>query len=130
MESIKQAPKHPPPPSPRIWLENPAGRGTALGARLEDLGELLNALHRLQVGACLDTAHLFAAGYDIKSEAGLASTLELIDSVIGLERVPVFHVNDSKIPLAGRVDRHEHIGKGKIGEQAFRRFLNHPHPSP
>src|SRR5260370_42623895 len=87
---------------------------------------MLNALQSLQVGACLDTAHLFAAGYDIKSETGLASPLELIDRVIGLERVPVFHVNDSKIPLAGHVDRHEHIGKGKIGAEAFRRFLTHP----
>src|SRR5258708_20751069 len=87
---------------------------------------MLNALESLQVGACLDTAHLFAAGYDIKSETGLASTLELIDRVIGLERVPAFHVNDSKIPLGGRVDRHEHIGKGKIGAVAFRRFLTHP----
>jgi deoxyribonuclease-4 len=126
VESVKQAAKNLPPTSLRILLENTAGMGTALGARLEELGEMLNALHSLQVGACLDTAHLFAAGYDIKSEAGLASTLELIDSVIGLERVPVFHVNDSKIPLAGRVDRHEHIGKGKIGEGAFRRFLTHP----
>jgi deoxyribonuclease IV len=126
VESIKQAAKNLPPTSLRILLENTAGMGTALGARLEELGEMLNALHSLQVGACLDTAHLFAAGYDIKSEAGLASTLELIDSVIGLERVPVFHVNDSKIPLGGRVDRHEHIGKGKIGAQAFRRFLTHP----
>jgi hypothetical protein len=100
--------------------------GTALGARLEELGEMLYALQSLQVGACLDTAHLFAAGYDIKSESGLASTLDLIDSTIGLERIPIFHVNDSKIPLGGRVDRHEHIGKGKIGEQAFRRFLTHP----
>ena len=126
VESVKQAAKNLPPTSLRILLENTAGMGTALGARLEELGEMLNALHSLQVGACLDTAHLFAAGYDIKSEAGLASTLELIDSVVGLERVPVFHVNDSKIPLAGRVDRHEHIGKGKIGEEAFRRFLTHP----
>jgi hypothetical protein len=86
----------------------------------------LHALQSLQVGACLDTAHLFAAGYDIKSEAGLASTLELVERVIGLERIPIFHVNDSKIPLGGRVDRHEHIGKGKIGADAFRRFLTHP----
>ena len=126
VESIKQASKNLPPTSLRILLENTAGMGTALGARLEELGEMLYVLQNQQVGACLDTAHLFAAGYDIKSEAGLASTLDLIDRAIGLERVPVFHVNDSKIPLGGRVDRHEHIGKGKIGAEAFRRFLTHP----
>jgi deoxyribonuclease-4 len=126
VESLKQAAKNLPPTSLRILLENTAGMGTALGARLEELGEMLDALQSLNVGACLDTAHLFAAGYDIKSEAGLASTLELIDRVIDLERVPVFHVNDSKIPLGGRIDRHEHIGKGKIGAEGFRRLLTHP----
>jgi len=126
IESVKQASKNLPATSLRILLENTAGMGTALGARLEELGEMLYALQSLQVGACLDTAHLFAAGYDIKSETGLASTLELADRVISLERVPVFHVNDSKIPLGGRVDRHEHIGKGKIGAEAFRRLLTHP----
>ncbi len=126
VESVKQAAKNLPPSSLRILLENTAGMGTALGARLEELGDMLNALKSLQVGACIDTAHLFAAGYDIKSEAGLTSTLELIDRSISLERIPVFHVNDSKIPLGGRVDRHEHIGKGKIGAQAFRRLLTHP----
>jgi deoxyribonuclease IV len=126
VESVKQAAKNLPPTALRILLENTAGMGTALGARLEELGEMLHALQSVQAGACLDTAHLFAAGYDIKSESGLASTLELADQAIGLERIPIFHVNDSKIPLGGRVDRHEHIGKGKIGEQAFRRFLTHP----
>src|SRR5712664_3948213 len=126
VESIKQAAKNLPPTSLRILLENTAGMGTALGARLEELGEMLNALHSLQVGACLDTAHLFAAGYDIKSESGLASTLGQIDGAIGLENVPVIHTNDSKIPLGGHVDRHEHIGKGKIGANAFARILRHP----
>ncbi len=126
IDSVKQAARNLPPASLRILIENTAGMGTALGSRLEEIGEMLNALQSIGVGVCLDTAHLFAAGYDIKSEAGLASTLELIDRVIGLERVPIFHVNDSKIPLGGRVDRHEHIGKGKIGAEAFRRLLTHP----
>src|SRR5689334_12305713 len=106
VESVRQAAKNLPPTSLRILLENTAGMGTALGARLEELAELLNGLKSLNVGACLDTAHLFAAGYDIKSESGLSATLEHIDRTIGLERVPVFHLNDSKIPLGGRVDRH------------------------
>jgi deoxyribonuclease IV len=126
IESIKQAAKSLPPSSMRILVENTAGMGTALGSRLEEVGEIIAALAGLEVGACLDTAHLFAAGYDIRSESGLESTLELIESTIGLENVPVFHVNDSKIALGGRVDRHEHIGEGKIGEAAFRRILTHP----
>jgi deoxyribonuclease IV len=100
--------------------------GTAIGSRLEEVGQILAGLSELQVGACVDTAHLFAAGYDIRSESGLESTIELIESTIGLENVPVIHANDSKIALGGRVDRHEHIGKGKIGAEAFRRILKHP----
>jgi deoxyribonuclease IV len=126
VESIKQAAKNLPPTHLRILIENTAGMGNALCWRLEELGQIVAALDNLEVGACLDTAHLFAAGYDIKTQAGLASTLDLIDRTIGLARVPVFHVNDSKTPLGSRVDRHEHIGKGKIGADAFRRILTHP----
>ena len=126
IESVKQAAKRVPLGGLRILIENTAGMGTALGSRLEELGEILAGLGSLPSGACLDTAHLFAAGYDIKSEAGLASTIDLIDRTIGLDRVPVFHVNDSKISRGGRVDRHEHIGAGKIGAEAFRRILTHP----
>ncbi len=86
----------------------------------------MKGLRELNVGACLDTAHLFAAGYDIRSAEGLNRTLEDIDRIVGLANVPVFHVNDSKIPLAGRVDRHDHIGHGKIGAEAFERLLRHP----
>ena len=93
---------------------------------MEEVGEILSGLRGLPVGTCLDTAHLFAAGYDIRSEGGLASTLGQIESTIGLENVPVLHANDSKIPLGGHVDRHEHIGKGKIGAEAFARILKHP----
>ena len=126
VESVKQASKHAPMDGLRILIENTAGMGTAVGARLEELGEILAGLRNLPVGACLDTAHLFASGYDIKSPGGLASTIGQIDGAIGLENVPVIHVNDSKIPLGGRVDRHAHIGKGKIGAEAFARILRHP----
>ena len=126
VESVKQASKRAPTGGLRILIENTAGMGTAVGARLEEVGEILAGLRGLPVGACLDTAHLFAAGYDIKSEGGLGSTIGQIDSSIGLENVPVFHMNDSKIDLGGRVDRHEHIGKGKIGAEAFSRILRHP----
>src|SRR6266446_1596455 len=126
VESVKQASKRAPMGNLRILIENTAGMGSAVGARLEEVGEILAGLRDVPAGACLDTAHLFAAGYDIKREGGLASTIGQIESTIGLENVPVFHVNDSKIPLGGHVDRHEHIGKGKIGAEAFARILRHP----
>lgn len=127
VESVKQATKRVPLTRLKILIENTAGMGSAVGSRLEEVGEIVGALLRdWPVGACLDTAHLFAAGYDIKSEAGLASTILQIENTVAMENVPVFHVNDSKIPLGGRVDRHEHIGKGKIGKEAFARILQHP----
>ncbi len=127
VESVKQAAKRVPLGRLKILIENTAGMGTVIGSRLEEVGEIVGRLLRdLPAGACLDTAHLFAAGYDIKSEAGLASTIGQIENTVALENVPVFHVNDSKIPLGGRVDRHEHIGKGKIGKEAFARILQHP----
>jgi deoxyribonuclease-4 len=126
IESVKQAVRSVPLGKMRILIENTAGMGMAMGARLEELGAILRGLNALPVGACLDTAHLYAAGYDIKSEAGLEQTLDAIDRTIGLENVPVIHVNDSKIALGGRVDRHENIGEGKIGADAFGRILKHP----
>jgi deoxyribonuclease-4 len=126
IESVKQAAKRSQLGGLEILIENTAGMGTAMGSRLEEVAEILQGLSSLPVGACLDTAHLFAAGYDIKTEAGLAATLGQVDGSIGLDRVPVLHVNDSKIPLGGRVDRHESIGKGKIGAEAFQRILRHP----
>ncbi len=126
IESVKQAAKRVPMGKLTVLIENTAGMGTAVGARLEEVGEILAGLRDVQAGACLDTAHLFAAGYDIKTEAGLAATIGQIDGTIGLQNVPVFHVNDSKVELGARVDRHAHIGKGKIGAAAFTRFLQHP----
>jgi deoxyribonuclease IV len=126
IESVKQATRRAPLGSLQILIENTAGMGTAVGSRLEDVADILAGLNSLPVAACLDTAHLFAAGYDIKSDAGLASTIGQVESTIGLDRVPIFHVNDSKIPLGGRVDRHENIGEGKIGSGAFEKILRHP----
>jgi deoxyribonuclease IV len=126
IENVKQAARRVPMGKMRILIENTAGMGSCVGSRLEEVGAIVRGLSGLHVGACLDTAHLLASGYDIHSEAGLEETIELVDRTIGLENVPVFHVNDSKVPLGGRVDRHQHIGKGKIGVAAFTRLLRHP----
>jgi deoxyribonuclease-4 len=134
VDSIKQAAKRVPLGKMRILIENTAGMGLSVGSRLEEVAAIVGGLNReiggvkppLHVGACLDTAHLLAAGYDIRSEEVLEQTIDAIDRTIGLENVPVMHVNDSKIPLGGRVDRHANIGEGKIGAQAIGRFLKHP----
>jgi hypothetical protein len=126
IESVKQGSKRVSLGNLRILIENTAGMGVAVGSRLEELAEIVAGLKNVPVEACLDTAHLFAAGYDIKSETGLTTTIDVIDSTIGLDRVRIFHANDSKIPLGGRVDRHENIGEGKIGAEAFHRILTHP----
>jgi deoxyribonuclease-4 len=109
----------------RILLENTAGQGTAVGSRFEELGAILQACRGLPLGVCLDTAHLYAAGHNIGSPEGLERTLEAVDRAIGLERVFVVHMNDSKAAFGSRVDRHQHIGKGRIGREAFRRILHH-----
>jgi deoxyribonuclease-4 len=126
IESVKQASRRNPLGNLRILIENTAGMGTAVGSRLEEVAEILHGTRDLPVAACLDTAHLFAAGYDIKTASGLSATLGQIENTIGLDNVPVIHINDSKIPLGGRVDRHDHIGHGKIGAEAFERILKHP----
>ncbi|MBI4461829.1 MAG: deoxyribonuclease IV, partial [Acidobacteria bacterium] len=110
----------------RLLLENTSGQGSALGADATELRALLRACPELNLGVCLDTAHLFAAGYNIRTPVGLEDTLETFHDTIGLERVLVIHTNDSKVALGRHLDRHEHIGKGKIGLEAFRRLLHHP----
>jgi deoxyribonuclease-4 len=126
IENVKQACKRVQLGNLRILIENTAGMGSQVGARLEEVGAIVHGLTALGVGACLDTAHLFAAGYDISTEAGLEKTIARMEERIGLENVFVFHVNDSKISLGGRVDRHAHIGEGKIKSDAFERILKHP----
>jgi len=110
----------------QILLENTAGQGTSVGSSFEELKAVLDGCPELLLGVCIDTAHLFASGWDIRKQSGLDAALAAVDRTVGLGRVPVIHVNDSKTPLGSRVDRHEHIGKGKIGLDAFRAILNHP----
>ena len=109
-----------------ILLENTAGQGTSVGSRFEELKGILDACPDLPLGICIDTAHTFAAGWDLRTAEGLESALQAMDRTVGLDRVVVVHVNDSKTHLGSRVDRHENIGKGKIGLEAFGRILNHP----
>lgn len=110
----------------RILLENTAGQGNCIGCHFEELRQILGLCGELPLGVCIDTAHLFAMGWDIRTQEGLEKTLDEIDRAVGLERVPVFHMNDSKAGLGSRVDRHDHIGKGKIGRDSFRMVLHHP----
>ena len=110
-----------------ILIENTAGQGSAIGRTFEEVAEIIaGAGAGLPVGACIDTAHCFAAGYAIHTPRGLAETVKKLDRTIGIKNVRVIHLNDSKTAFESRVDRHEHIGKGKIGAEAFRRILCHP----
>ncbi len=109
----------------RVILEHTAGQGTSLGWRFEQLAAIFEHLEgHPRVSVCLDTCHLFAAGYDIATAAGYRATFDAFDRLVGLGRLRVFHVNDSKKPLASRRDRHDHIGNGLIGLEAFRRLVN------
>ncbi len=112
-----------------VLLENTAGSGAALGSRFEELAmmrQFAAELTELKIGFCIDTCHCLASGYDVSTTAGLKRTVAEMDRVLGLENVRVIHTNDSKTPLGSRVDRHEHIGRGFIGQEAFRRILTHP----
>ena len=110
-----------------VLLEHTAGQGASLGWRFEQLARIIELTgSTTRIGVCLDTCHLLAAGYDITTEAGYRQTFEDFTRIVGLDRLRVFHLNDSKKPLGSRVDRHEHIGKGHIGLRTFRRLLNDP----
>ncbi len=110
-----------------ILLETTAGQGTAIGYRFEQLAAILDQVREPdRLGVCLDTCHLFAAGYDFRTASKYAAMTDELDNVIRLPRVKCIHVNDSKRMLGSRVDRHEHIGKGKIGKHGFAHFLSDP----
>jgi deoxyribonuclease-4 len=109
-----------------LLLENSAGSGDYLGSRFEQIGNLLERVGRDErLGLCMDTAHTFASGYDLRGDDGIQRALDEIDRFIGLERLRVIHANDSKVGLSSAVDRHENIGKGHLGEDAFVRMLSH-----
>ena len=108
-------------------LENTAGQGSCLGYNLRHLAQIYDKVRRPErLGICLDTCHLFAAGYDIRSQKGWNAALAGIETLVGLDQVLAWHLNDSKTDFASRVDRHAGIGQGKIGRDAFRHIVNDP----
>ena len=108
-------------------LETTAGQGTNLGNKFEHLAEILAGVkHAERLGVCVDTCHIFAAGYPLATPEEYAETFEKLDRAVGLKLVRAFHLNDSKKGLGSRVDRHEHIGEGMLGLEPFRHLLNDP----
>jgi deoxyribonuclease-4 len=106
-------------------LETTAGQGTAIGYRFEQLQKIIELVEQKgRMTVCIDTAHVFAAGYDIKDPINFKKIIKEFDAIIGLERLKCFHMNDSKKELGSRVDRHEHIGKGFIGIEGFSNIIN------
>lgn len=110
-----------------VLIENTAGSEFSLGGAFEQVAELLERLRGVvPVAACIDTCHVHVAGYDIVSESGFSETLANLDATVGLTNVHVWHCNDAKAERGSKLDRHQHIGKGTIGLEPFRRLLNHP----
>jgi deoxyribonuclease-4 len=108
-------------------LETAAGQGSCLGCTYEELGRIISLVDdKRRVGICIDTCHVFAAGYDIRTRAGYEQMIDEVEKHVGVENVGGFHINDSKKGLGSRVDRHEHIGKGELGLDAFSFVVNDP----
>jgi deoxyribonuclease-4 len=127
IESLKQAASGLDLDGLMVLIENTAGQGMTLGSTLAEIEEIIAEAGRaLPVGCCIDTAHCFEAGFPIHTPQGLAGTLKELDATIGLEKVRLIHANDSKTAFASHADRHEHIGKGRIGREAFGRIVRHP----
>jgi deoxyribonuclease-4 len=126
-DGIRMAFKARPRRKTMVLLEHTAGQGRTVGHRFEHLAAILEHLNGSpRVGVCLDTCHLVASGYDIVSADGYRDTFAHFERIVGLDRLKVFHGNDSKKPCGSRVDRHEHIGEGCLGLEPFRRLLNDP----
>src|SRR3990170_3137447 len=112
--------------STKLLIENSAGQGATLGDKLEKLAEILEMVDHPDLGICLDTAHLLASGYDVRTEEAVIKILDEFTHTVGLDRLKLIHGNDSKVGLGEKKDRHEHIGKGKIGIEGFRTIVNEP----
>ena len=111
----------------QLWLETTAGQGTNLGHRFEQIATLLQTVRETdRLGVCVDSCHIFAAGYPLQTADEYAATMNEFDQTIGVDRIRAWHLNDSKKPLGSRVDRHEHIGRGCLGLEPFRHILNDP----
>jgi len=109
-----------------VLLENNAGQKNSIGGNFEELRMILNRLDGpKEFGVCIDTCHLFASGYDLRTKAEVDRTLDKFDNVVGLKELKFIHLNDSKGPLGSNLDRHEHIGLGMIGQEGLAAFLNH-----
>ncbi|MDT8421509.1 MAG: deoxyribonuclease IV [Desulfuromonadales bacterium] len=109
-----------------VLLENTAGQGSSLGDRFEHLAAVIGRVQEGDFGICLDTCHAFAAGYDLSTPGGYQQTMERFEDTIGLDRLKLIHLNDSKKPLGSRVDRHQHIGRGEIGLAGFTALMQDP----
>lgn len=111
----------------RVLVENTAGQGSTLGRTFEEVAEMVSAASKdVPAGACIDTAHCFAAGYAVHTAEGLDQTVSALERAVGLDHVRLIHANDSKSAFGSHSDRHEHIGKGYIGKEGFRRIVQHP----
>ncbi len=111
----------------RVLIENTAGAEFSLGGSFEQVAELIEQLRGIvPVGACLDTCHCHVAGYDLVTDAGYEQTVQWIEGTMGFDAVRVWHMNDAKAPRGSKLDRHEHIGRGTMGLEPFRRLLNDP----
>jgi len=110
-----------------VVIENTAGQGRQIGYKFLQIKVVVDGIENGErIGVCLDTAHAFESGYDLSNKAGLEKTLEEFERLIGLDKLKLVHLNDSKTPLGSRVDRHWHIGEGYIGSEGFRNIVNHP----
>ncbi|MHC4939736.1 MAG: deoxyribonuclease IV [Planctomycetota bacterium] len=123
-ESLKLALKATKGVKVKILLENTAGQGTNLGWRFEHLAELIRLCRSKRIGVCIDTCHMFAAGYDLRTKKAYEKSFAELDEIVGVDRVHAFHLNDSKFDLGLKKDRHENIGEGAIGKTGFKLLVN------